>query len=381
MSGTTEMLQKPFDRAIDIFMSHTEVRYWLLQFMGWAGFCLISFFTLTVWYESVRFEHVSHTIVEAMLGMVLTVPLRYVANRTSENSILVFILVNIAAFLSLAYVWTLLRMQTFLWMAHEYDIWEDFGGWFFGSIMVFGVWISLYHGVKYFFYFQAERARKNAFLAQAREEKIRRLTAENEARRTRLEVLRHRDNPHFLFNALNSVSALVNLGRSDEATAMINDLSRLLRFSLDTDALDDIALTQEVELATLYVDMHRPTLRHGINLTTAISQPAAKQSVPNLILLPLVENAIKHRARGMEAALDIIIRAKLSAGKLRIVVENSGQVDRKALDIMNGATPSKGIGITNLRDRLTSIYGNRAHLTARRSQLGGPQVIIEIERD
>jgi len=114
-------------------------------------------------------------------------------------------------------------MATFDVMLTAPDIWKDFGGWYFTALLIFGLWATLYYAMQAYTAIAAEREHAEA-------EQLRRVEAE-------MKMLRYQLNPHFLFNTLNSISALVKTNRSDQARKMISQLSHFLRLSLENEGL------------------------------------------------------------------------------------------------------------------------------------------------
>jgi signal transduction histidine kinase len=180
--------------------------------------------------------------------------------------------------------------------------------------------------------------------------------AEQAALAAELRALRYQLDPHFLFNALNTLSDLVQSGRADEADAMIVDFSGLLRRILaDDDSGPVTTLGEEIALQGLYLALEER--RFPTRLATSIDVPDALtgRPVPRLILQPLVENAVKH---GLASAHHVNVRITAAAvpGAVRIFVRNEAA----------SAPPPAGlgIGVANVRERLRLAYAGRAALKA-----------------
>jgi two-component system LytT family sensor kinase len=177
------------------------------------------------------------------------------------------------------------------------------------------------------------------------------------AQLSELRALRYQVNPHFLFNSLNSLSALVMANRRDEAEAMIMNLASFYRTALSGDSSGDVPLHEELSVQRLYLGIEGT--RFGDRLQTHFDIPEALENwmVPGLILQPLVENAIKHGVSRTSSAVSLTISAREEAGQLAI------QLRDDAPHPTAPATPS-GIGLANVRDRLFARYGNMARLDA-----------------
>ncbi len=181
-----------------------------------------------------------------------------------------------------------------------------------------------------------------------------------------LRSLRYQVNPHFLFNTLNSLSSLVITGRSAQAEAMIQNLSTFYRNSLSSDPLEDVTLSEEVDLQKLYLEIE--VIRYPQRLRTQIEIEPGLQNltVPALILQPLVENAIKYGVARSSHPVTISIRASETAEGYVITVEDDAEQHN---GLPHGH--SNGIGIPNVRDRLEARYGGRAKFETFAKPAGG----------
>ncbi|MDQ8755741.1 histidine kinase [Sphingosinicella sp. LHD-64] len=190
----------------------------------------------------------------------------------------------------------------------------------------------------------------------------RRLAAANSAAQgAQLAALRYQLNPHFLFNALNSVSALIVTKRNDDAEAMTEKLSRFLRRSLNADPAELIPLEEEFALTEDYLDIE--SVRFGDRLIVSVdcADAACRVLVPSFLVQPLVENAIKHGVSPSRQPVAIDIGAAISDGALRITVANDlAPPGSNAEDLADG----DGEGLDNVRRRIEAVYGQRVALTA-----------------
>jgi hypothetical protein len=167
--------------------------------------------------------------------------------------------------------------------------------------------------------------------------------------------------PHFLFNTLNSIGALVRVARQSEATQMIAGLSELLRYSLEHSGEQQVPLASELAITERYLEIER--LRFPDRMTFAIDAGADARAarVPTLLLQPLVENAIRHGLAPVAAPGRIAIRAYRDGAWLCIDISNTG---------MLAAPRSTGVGLRNTADRLRHLYGDD-HRFELRAEAGG----------
>jgi len=171
---------------------------------------------------------------------------------------------------------------------------------------------------------------------------------------SRLAALEERLHPHFLFNTLAALRALQSEGRTEEATRMLDRLSELLRVVLERGAAGEVSLREELRLARPYVDLMR--MRYGERLTGHfdVSPEAADGLVPRMLLQPLIENAFVHGIDARSGAGRLEIRAEVRDGELFVEVEDDGPGPRLPVEA--------GLGLSNVRERLSTRHGERASL-------------------
>ncbi|MXO91441.1 sensor histidine kinase [Pontixanthobacter aquaemixtae] len=196
-------------------------------------------------------------------------------------------------------------------------------------------------------------------VAERRESEFRRLAKEAELRSLRYQV-----NPHFLFNSLNSLSALVMTGKADRAEEMIQTLSSFYRHSLADDTTSDVDLADEFALQQHYLEIE--SIRFPERLIIEIDLPDDLQDarIPGMILQPLIENSVKYAVAPLTRPVRIRVAAREDYGRLALTVSDDGPGSK---DI---AEPGFGIGLANVRDRLRARFGNEATITAGPTETG-----------
>jgi two-component system, LytTR family, sensor kinase len=194
-----------------------------------------------------------------------------------------------------------------------------------------------------------------------------------ELSRAQLAALRGQMDPHFMFNTLNSIASLVYDQRGDAAVGMIVGLSELLRRASEDSHRAQVTLREEVEYLQRYVDIQK--IRFGDRLRVSIDIPdelLAKQ-VPNLLLQPLVENAIKHGISKRQSGGEVRVAGISRHGALRLTVYNDGPWAQEDL-----AVASQRVGLGNLRTRLQILHGELSDLLLRPAEQGGVEVIVTL---
>jgi signal transduction histidine kinase len=208
-----------------------------------------------------------------------------------------------------------------------------------------------------------------AYYRKFRERELRATELERSLAEAKLQALQMQLNPHFLFNALNSISALMHKD-VEAADRMVARLSQLLRAALDTSDEQEVELRKEVQLLNLYLGIEK--IRFGDRLEVRLELPpeTLEARVPNLILQPLVENAIRHgieprRRRGVIE----VISAKQD-GWLSLLVRDNGS------GLPKEGCFREGVGLANTRERLRELYGENHQVALSNSEAGGLQVVL-----
>jgi two-component system sensor histidine kinase AlgZ len=180
------------------------------------------------------------------------------------------------------------------------------------------------------------------------------------AREAELRALKAQINPHFLFNSLNSISALATMDGL-RARDMCLALSDFLRRTLSLGEKEMIPLTDEVGMAQLYLSVEKIRFGARLRFETRVDRECAVCQVPPLILQPLIENAVKHGVAGMVEGGSITLEARCGNGWLKITVDNDFDPEAQAAS-------RTGIGLENVRSRLRARYAGEASLRASASE-------------
>lgn len=227
-----------------------------------------------------------------------------------------------------------------------------------GRYFLLLAWAALYFALV-----NAQQARA----AERREGEYRRA-----AKAAELRSLRYQVNPHFLFNTLNSLSALVLTGKAEAAERMIQTLSNFYRRSLAGDPTGDVALEQEVGLQQLYLEIEAVRFPKRLKVRIDLPDALADARVPGMILQPLVENSVKYAVACVNRAVTVAITAAQADGWLLLEVSDNGPGGGDLAD------PGFGIGLANVRDRLATRYGAAATLASGPGADGGWRATIRL---
>ncbi|HEX8811225.1 MAG TPA: histidine kinase [Terracidiphilus sp.] len=194
-----------------------------------------------------------------------------------------------------------------------------------------------------------------------------------ELSRAQLAALRQQMEPHFMFNTLHSITGLLRDSKIDAAVSMIVGLSEFLRRTLEDSHRVQVTLAEEVEYLQRYLDIQKVRFGDRLQLSMDIPAELLQAQVPNLLLQPLVENAVKHGIARRVAGGAIRIAAACRDDKLCLSVYNDGpDLPAEWLDARTG------VGISNLRKRLQMLYRNGSELKLQSADAGGVEVVVTL---
>ncbi len=200
-------------------------------------------------------------------------------------------------------------------------------------------------------------------------------TSKLEARlaQSRLQVLKMQLHPHFLFNTLNAISELMHRD-PDAADKMLTDLSDLLRMSFENLEVQEVSLKQELEFLNKYIEIEQMRFHDRLQVDMNIAPETLDARVPNMLLQPLVENAIKHGISPRAEGGEIEIGAFRSNSHLEIFVSDNGL----GMPIGDPKSLKEGVGLSNTRRRLKHLYGDSHKFEIGKSGQSGVRIDLEI---
>lgn len=201
---------------------------------------------------------------------------------------------------------------------------------------------------------------------------LQRSELERSLTQSQLDALRAQLNPHFLFNALNSVMALITQD-APAARRTVVRLAELLRGTLALTGEQRVPLDRELELARAYLDIEQVRFGDRLEVTWSLPDSTAGIDVPALVLQPLVENAMVHAVAPVSRTVHVRIAVRCAAGALTLTVTDNG-----AGPDTGRPSPGAGIGLSNLRDRLARLYGDAAEVRLERNDGDGCQTTVRL---
>jgi signal transduction histidine kinase len=212
------------------------------------------------------------------------------------------------------------------------------------------------------------------YYKKLREGELRTVQLQADLSRSQLQVLKAQLQPHFLFNAHHTILGLMLKGERDHAIDMLTKLSDLLRRTLENGEVEKCSLGDELDFTRQYLEIQKTRFQDRLRVDLQIDPQSLDASVPNMLLQPLVENAVSHGLTPHSKAGRLRIHTLKHDGKLRVAVADDGHGIPPEVEHLFAA--GHGLGIT--RARLLHLYGGRFELSLRNSDLGGAEVLIEI---
>jgi two-component system, LytTR family, sensor kinase len=351
---------------------HSRWSKWLLGFCFWTllGLSFASQFYISSakagldvsWGQAVRYA-LGDWYVFALLSM----PVIWLAKNFSfeGGTRLRSLAVHAAASILFSLAYMVLRAFLGLWQSQTPLAFSEVfkpllvKTWHF-NLLIYWVIVAVAHAFDYY--------------RKYRERELRALELEKRLAQAKLQALQMQLNPHFLFNTLHSISALMHQD-VEAADRMITRLSDLLRAALAGAETQEVSLAEELKLLQLYLGIEQIRFGPRLTLKLDVAPDTVDAQVPNLILQPLVENAIRHGIEPRSQPGLIELQARRTNGTLALVVSDNGGGLAKNNE---GRGLKEGIGISNTRARLKELYGSAQRFELVQGQQGGVRVEISI---
>ena len=377
VTSGVHMFENFLQRKFNYISKKPVYLFWVLQISFWFFVSLVSLFSLTLWYGQVDVLHLSHTFLQSVIGIVFTLPLYWVFMRSWNTPIFSRIFISITSVLFISFGWTVLRAKLYIIMTGIETIWVDLGGWYFGSIFIYFCWAGFFHGIRYYRLLQFEHKIVLKKEAEAKNEQLKRLNAQSDARDAKIKMLRYQLNPHFLCNSLNAINSLIESELSEKAQRMTVQLSKFLRYSLDNNPDTKLALEFEIKALNLYLEIEKTRFGERLQLDFKISEAAKSALIPSLLLQPIIENSMKHVIAQNEEGGTISLSADVIDNMLILELSDTGSGKRVDRNKIKGKT-GRGIGLRNIDERLKVLYSDNYDFNINVRPAGGLITTIKL---
>jgi two-component system LytT family sensor kinase len=345
--------------------AHWHLRQWLIIWLGWTIYAAFSasqnylsraYATRIAWKPAFQFALLDAYSWAVLTPLVFLLATRFIIQRGNWVWALPLQLILGVAF-SVVHLQIFVRLLPFI----GYDtsprvIRSLLFAKFQSDLTTYFVLVGIRYGMDYYDKFRDRELKASQLQARLVE--------------AQLEVLKMQLEPHFLFNTLHAISALMYKDL-ESADRMIARLSDFLRLTLDSAGVQEVALKREIEFMDKYLEIEQ--IRFGERLTVErhIESETLDLLVPNLILQPLVENAVRHSIAQRAAGGRIVVRAQRRGSVLEVQISDDG----KGRDPGNSR---EGVGLRNTRARLEQLYGQAHQLDLANLEAGGFRVSLII---
>jgi sensor histidine kinase YesM len=320
-------------------------RYWLCQLGGWGSYIL----ALTFAYFTIRTkpspEFFPSALVDVIIGIIITHSMRTFIKRAKlvDNDIRRQIIYMVLTTVLFAFVYSVIvtlidqNLQIESSLMSQYSFWNKAIRTSIGFFLILLIWNFIY-----FTYHYVEKTRT---------EKLDKIRLETLVKELELKTIKSHINPHFIFNALNSIRALVD-ENPERARTAITELSNILRSSMQAEKLETAPLERELNIVKDYLELEHIRFEDRLQVEYDIDEETLDQQVPPMMLQTLVENAIKHGISKQVSGGLIKITSDFRNNHHELTVQNTGTIE--------STNNTEGFGIVSTQNRLKLLYGNKA---------------------
>lgn len=332
-----------------------NTRYWLSQLCGWGLFALINIFFAYSFDKlgspQERSDFYWRLVIFVVTGFILSHLMRYIIigfnllQKRLEQQLIIFVLITLVLAFIASTLENLLLMQFDLQNKTERAFKDNFlllvlsGA--FSMFTLFFIWNLIY-----FMYH---------FVTKSQKQQLDTLKLEALVKELELKTIKAHINPHFIFNSLNGIRALIDED-PNRARNAITELSNILRSSMQTDKLESVSLEKELNIVKDYLALENMRFEDRLRVEYEIDEDTLDQPVPPMMLQTLVENAIKHG-----------ISKQIMGGKIKIVSDFKDSYHELAVQntgkLVNGTAKGDGFGLPSTLNRLSLLYGEKARFS------------------
>jgi sensor histidine kinase YesM len=329
--------------------------FWIFQFAGWGLFALVNVFYAFI-FDKVESKFGFRLMIFIALGLLLSNGMRWLIHRT--NILFKPLQTQITSFISITLLFTMLLGISDTYLQQYFNILQKQSGnkevpipkiilinAFYAFVYLF-IWNCIY-----FIYHYIEKSRK---------QQVDTLKLEALVKELELKTIKAHINPHFIFNSLNGIRALVD-ENPERARRAVTELSNILRSSMQVEKAETINFEKELNIVKDYLALENMRFEDRLKVIYEIDEDTLDQQVPPMMLQTLVENAIKH---GISKQLNggvVKIISDFKNNNHELIVQNTGY--------LNGALSGRheGFGLSSTQDRLHLLYGERANFEIRQA--------------
>jgi len=342
--------------------------YWLSQVTGWTFFIGINLFIISS-FEEVTWQRILVWIFLGVMGITFTHLLRIVIRKNNWLSLplketipRVLIASIVTGTIIFAFVFAAGHIAGTV-KPEEFNLAKPIAGAINISVLVL-LWSLIYYVIHY-----TENYKKK---------EIESLIWEAAVKDYELKTLKSQLNPHFMFNAMNSIRALIEED-PQSAKVAITKLSNILRYSLQMERMERVPLEDEVETVKNYLDLERIRFEDRLKYNLDIERSTEKIEIPPMMIQTLIENGIKHGIAKIREGGEIKLKSNLmsnsNGSKLKIEIRNSGHFSEELLKSSNG------FGVSNTKHRLNLLFGDDAKFTLQNENGDTVLAVVEIPID
>lgn len=330
-----------------------EKLYWISQLTGWSIYVLLMWILNRLDGQSMNWYFFLNLLTTFLLGIIISHGYRMLIIQLNWLKFKIVQLIPRVLLTSILCGGVLFFLHSFISEVLIAGEWPNYAGLeilqtTINLAVIFMLWSLLY------FLFH--------FIQNYRKEEIKNLRWQALSTEVELNKLKSQLNPHFIFNSMNSIRALIEEDPSKSKDS-ITQLSNILRSSLLMNRQKVISLSEELQLVKDYLSLEQTRFEERLNYSLDIPETVLDHKIPPMLLQTLVENGIKHGISRLETGGEIIVKATQKGDQLMIQIENSGAYDASRKS-------QTGFGLINSQQRISLLYGDEGKLTIRNTEKG-----------
>ena len=354
------------EKLNNIFMHRGRDRFWVSQLVLWVLYAVASSLVrLTYTHHDYDGPDTVIIIINTILGFGVSSVMGYYYHSLSLSQAGRNLLIAVLASIGCAFIWTI--CGNWIYSLIDPVRWQDahLSIYFVGVLnasFILLCWSAGFFSFKYYKQSQDQRQTMSELKIQAQHAK--------------LQMLRYQVNPHFLFNTLASISALIRDNENSAADEMLGRMSDLLRLTLKSSPVDMVTLEEELRILDMYIQIEKVRFQDRLQYKCRADEASLPVLVPSLILQPLVENSIKHAIACSERGGEIDLSVSVFEGRLIISLIDSAQPGDQL--VTGSGQGSTKLGLKNVQRRLKNIYEEDHVFTFGESDTGGFKIKMDL---